>query len=1208
MSQSFIKKRIGDWDVLGQTEYVNLINSVDNYKSYTEQICEQIVIQSVPVLILISPSVNTIRLYTHHLNYELFLKHHNLLDNEQKEHLNHILSFRENINITEIEKCRKFNFPNFFDDVYWIHAMDDTYFYMDNFTKKLNRYIPSLFEIISNYQLGLIAKYDSLRIHLLKFLSLLPSLDFDKTGEIVIDNLLESLDSCIKAKDLPNYLIRILSWVKRIITIPSSRISAKIIRYVVRKMATRFVIDEKNSEASLNKIFKTNRCVTLDRLGELVLSEQEADKYCEDVQNVIRNLSSKIPLGSTNDAGILNSHVSIKVSALCSQFRAEAFEFTYERVAPRLRKIFDTAIRNETFINIDAEHYEYRDCVFRIFKKILTEEYTSWKHVGIVVQCYLRDSYTHIQDVKELAESRQINMPIRLVKGAYWDAETIQNEVQGHTAFQFLNKEETDICFRQCIAYCFDNHHHLQICVGSHNFLDHLFVEQMWSVSRPHAPRPEHQCLHKTHEALSMTMAKNNWVVREYLPIGDLIDGMAYLVRRIMENSSQKGVLNMMRSHKKEDIKIKPTTALYSKKKNKKIIYDETLSFTDDFVNVPPVRLFIDDERTAIDEALNKFEVGSVQKMTQKQLNDSMQNLSDKNKKWSEVSKLERSQILVEVANKLLIRRTEFAVYITKETNKTISESLADVDEAIDFLNYYARQELELNKNAQPRGTFAIIAPWNFPLAIPCGMTIASLVAGNVTFLKSSEKSHFVAEKFVQLMYECGIPKYALVHVTGDRTLGDLLLSNKQIAGCVFTGSKKVGGDIIKKLSSRIITNNDVSYQTKIIAETGGKNTIIVTQTADMDEAVSGVLYSAFAHAGQKCSACSRVIVHSNIKKTFLNRLKNAIESIKVGDAKDYATFVNPIVNETEVKRLIEVQQKIYDAVTKRRIGKVLVYDKDSVDVVKPMLIELDQKNALKGDAYFNTELFGPILHVTEYQEIEEALEIFNNNEYALTGGIFSQSPNELARLDWFFDCGNVYINRNITGARVGIEPFGGYKASGTGPKAGGDTYLDSFHINIEPNQVWTRFDDKVIEKPGQVGYKERKYSKNICVILNKNMSEFAKNCIQELVFRGQRFDVLCVDEESKHDMEKAVESMDRQEIHEFIDHIKDENTYEIFLIGNEIYSDILENITNKMNVNDTLPIIISKYDHLPSKSFSDLFYYTRTYAINTMKHGANLK
>ena len=270
-------------------------------------------------------------------------------------------------------------------------------------------------------------------------------------------------------KKLPLYIRLGLDFIRHIVNHYKPMTSAHVIRSLVRKMATRFVVDEKHSRESLKKLFSSGRDVTLDRLGELVLSEEEADLYCDRVITMMDDISSVVTKGERNLSGILKSHVSIKVSALCSEFRAHAFDHTYNRVAPRLMRIFDHAIKTQTFVHVDAEHYHNRDCVFAIFKKVLGEHYPEWEDVGIVIQCYLKDSASHLGEVTEFARKRGIVMPIRLVKGAYWDAETIETEVHGHTSYQYLNKEETDICFRQMVGYSFDNRDCLQICVGSHN-------------------------------------------------------------------------------------------------------------------------------------------------------------------------------------------------------------------------------------------------------------------------------------------------------------------------------------------------------------------------------------------------------------------------------------------------------------------------------------------------------------------------------------------------------------------------------------------------------------------------------------------------------------------------------------------------------------------------------------------------------------------
>lgn len=1212
------KTIVGGWDIVAYRHHIDLFFPVSDELTQlmvvtSKPFCVQKMVKCVPLLLAVFPEEKKIYSYSNKLSWELFLSSVDKSSTELDSHLTKIMSVDTKLMPSDIlTESHIDELPDFFGDVFWQDMSEDAYVLIEPFIKKLSRYWPSLFEIITNFKLGLVAKHDSLRIHMLKFLSVLPSLDFDESGQMVVDSLVECMDRCIADKKLPMYLRLAMKFDKFLLKKLNPKLSTRLIRYIVRKLATRFVVDEKNSRESLKKLFDSNRDVTLDRLGELVLSEQEADLYCDRVIAMIEDISSVIPSGERNVAGILKSHVSIKVSALCSEFRPHAFEHTFERVAPRLKRIFESAIEHKTFVHVDAEHYHYRDCVFEIFKKVLSE-YPKWEDVGIVVQCYLKDSDTHISQVTDFARSRKIIMPIRLVKGAYWDAETIETSAHGHTSYQFLNKEETDIRFRQLVGYSFDNRDALQVCIGSHNYIDHVFAETLWKWQYKSARRPEHQCLHMTYEALSVTMAKGGWAVRDYLPVGDLIDGMAYLVRRIMENSSQKGVLSMMRSHKDEKMLIPPTDLHVEKMTTNRLVKDPTLEFTSDFFNIPPVRLFLENERKWVDEAMLNVHVGEVELTSEDDLTQIVDDAQPGHKHWiSERMPSERAVIMVNAAQRLLIRRLEFAVVICKETNKTIDEALADVDEAIDFLNFYAREEIKLPRT-HAKCPFVVIAPWNFPLAIPCGMVAGPLVAGNAVILKSSSKSHYVAELFVDLMHESGVPKNVLIHVKGGGELADKLLDDERIRGCVFTGSTEVGGHILKKVGRRFGEVDGMRFPGKVIAETGGKNAIVVTATADMDEAVEGTLKSAFSHAGQKCSACSRVIVDNRVRKKFVDRLKNAVGSIVVGDALDYATFVNPVVDEKETKRLLDQQWELRADIQYH--GGELVWcnpepwRKDMIPKnVSPMVVEIPTEVALRGEAMFEKELFGPILHIVGYDDEKTALTLFNQTQYGLTGGIFSQSQNEIDRLTDKFECGNIYVNRTITGARVDIEPFGGFKMSGTGPKAGGKTYLSSFHMDRHRDKNPLKLKSEIREIPGQKGFISRLNNKRVCFVCKGGMSWFGYDCMKALTNANVEIDGLALDGVSEEDLGDLVHKLNMEGFGRIGRHGSLASLqYDVYVIGNEIDDEVMRYIYNNISVDKKFPIVISKYDCFTDDVFSDCFLSTRTHSVNVMRHGAEL-
>jgi hypothetical protein len=399
----------------------------------------------------------------------------------------------------------------------------------------------------------------------------------------------------------------------------------------------------------------------------------------------------------------------------------------------------------------------------------------------------------------------------------------------------------------------------------------------------------------------------------------------------------------------------------------------------------------------------------------------------------------------------------------------------------------------------------------------------------------------------------------------------------------------------------------------KVIAETGGKNAIIVTATADMDEAVEGTLKSAFTHAGQKCSACSRVIVDNRIRTKFVKRLKNAVESIVVGDALDYSTFVNPVIDEKETERLIDEQWKLR-ADIQYHGGRLICYDSDAkrrgvVPVnVSPMVVEIPTQVALRGEAMFEKELFGPILHIVGYDDEETALTLFNQTNYGLTGGIFSQSQNEIDRLTDGFDCGNIYVNRTITGARVEIEPFGGCKMSGTGPKAGGHTYLSSFHMDRGRDTNPLKLTSEIRDIPGQLGYLTRLNNKKVCFVCKGGISWFGYDCLKALTATDIEFDTVGLDGISEMDIADAVDRLGitgpinlSRHAHKVL------CQYDVYVIGKDIDGDVMQYIYNSGSADQKFPTIISQYDYFADDTLSDCFLSTRTHSINIMRHGAEL-
>ena len=1145
----FVKKRVihNQWQVSYYEEFEDLLFPEGVIRSEINQLLEfvvqrnfghgfrrEVVIEAFPFLCAVRPEEKGLYIGTRRLSRELaLLKLHEvnpvLIDQEIEKHFFTLKDHIEKISTlassgfpSEIEwVTQQCDLPQFLETEQWKDIDDKSKIILKQLVKKVGDYRSSTFEKISDYGLTLTAHFDLIRVHLLKFLALLPSLDHDKSGKEVKRNLLESLRRLIDdskaislqkkrgTRQLPLHLTILFGLGLQVAGFLPASLLARVIRFLVRMMAKRFIAGESinTSHETLSDLRATNREATLDQLGELVVSAREADEYFEKVLQLIHGLKQHIPRGEKNKSGIYKAHVSIKVSALSHDFRPQAFEATYAKVAPRLRRILQEAHREEVFINVDAEHYHYRDLVLQIYGKVLleTSELNNYAQTGIVVQAYLRDGAKHLMDVVELAKKRSLRMPIRLVKGAYWDAETIEGEAHQFTPPQFLNKEESDLHFRQIAFLALKNYTHIQLAIGSHNLQDHAFVEAVRELRFPEAPVIEHQCLHMTYEALSHGLAKMGWPTRNYMPIGNLLVGMAYLVRRIMENSSQVGVLSIMRSHQKASGLISPVLVHKDKKKHGSLQFDSFITqLRSDFSPVRPLKLYVAHEREALEKEIKAFGekislkqeefiyaqgtkvhcssrpeliLGVIKDNSNAEAIKTVEAAEEALLKswWSKQSlTLYRVSVLLKAADLMLLRRNKLAALMIYEAGKTMTEALADVDEAIDFINFYARQEIQIQLSGQKytnRGVMAVIAPWNFPLAIPCGMAVAPLAAGNAVILKPAEQTPLIGIELYNLLIESGVPEDILYLLLGDgEIVGAPLVTHEKTAGVVFTGSKNVGTWIYRHSAKETIQHyyHQIPMQKKVITEMGGKNAIIVTNNCELDETISGILYAAFGHSGQKCSAASRVIVHKEVKDALVARLVQAIKDLKVGESLDPATSVNPLISKHDQERVRKAVEEAKDEAI-RFHGKILIdrsFEKLPGFCVGPALFELPPHQASKKDSWAQREIFGPVIHITEYESLVEAIELFNGTEYALTGGIYSQSQDDIDFLIKFLRAGNLYVNRPNTGARVAIEPFGGFKMSGTGPKAGGSEYLKEFHFLLGP-QYNERIEVKWAEDSG---------------------------------------------------------------------------------------------------------------------------------------------
>jgi RHH-type proline utilization regulon transcriptional repressor/proline dehydrogenase/delta 1-pyrroline-5-carboxylate dehydrogenase len=421
---------------------------------------------------------------------------------------------------------------------------------------------------------------------------------------------------------------------------------------------------------------------------------------------------------------------------------------------------------------------------------------------------------------------------------------------------------------------------------------------------------------------------------------------------------------------------------------------------------------------------------------------------------WRRTPVKERADILRRAADLMSTRRAELTVWIVLEVGKPVKEADGEVSEAIDFCRYYAEEMERLDQGVtydiagetnryiyQPRGVALVISPWNFPLAIACGMTVAALAAGNCALLKPAETSSVITAKFTEILLAAGIPKGVFQYIPGKGAqVGAYLVNHPGTHIIAFTGSQSVGCRIYAEAA---VLKPGQKHLKRVIAEMGGKNAIIVDESADLDQAVVGVVQSAFGYSGQKCSACSRVIVSNSIYDSFVQRLVEATKSLNIGPAELPSTQVGPVIDDKARDRIREyIAQGKYTA----KLALELTAPDTGYFIGPTIFTEVPPESAIAQE-----EIFGPVLAVIRAGDFTEALAIANGTNFALTGGLYSRTPKHIQQAQTEFAVGNLYINRNITGAIVARQPFGGFKLSGVGSKAGGPDYLLQF---LEPRTV----------------------------------------------------------------------------------------------------------------------------------------------------------
>jgi RHH-type proline utilization regulon transcriptional repressor/proline dehydrogenase/delta 1-pyrroline-5-carboxylate dehydrogenase len=849
------------------------------------------------------------------------------------------------------------------------------------------------------------------------------------------------------------------------------------------EMANQFILGTELDEIArkVGQMGQKGYLTTVDLLGEKIITYPESDRYVNRITAIHDRLVTSGPF-LANNAKLIGPKISISVkpSALTPHYgplqRDKAVDEVIERLTPLLKSAQDAG----SLIFLDMEHYDTYELTLELFNRLVFDKSFADLQLGLVMQAYLRRHVTELKTLLNMLSQEESDHPrlwIRLVKGAYWDTEFAQASAESHTPPVFTDKAASDISYEESTRLLLDNHRRVHPAFGSHNLRSLSYVIAYAQAKGLTPSDYEIQMLYGMAEPMSSALLAQGQAVRIYTPVGELLPGMSYLVRRLLENTSNSSFVRARFGGKQSVATLVAPPKLTRETQPPK-------SYPDGYAHEPTSEFHHEHEMRLQREAIARVEptlsatnqlrlsigqpipesgqwstsvnpshfatvLANVEEASEDQVEAAIAAALRAQPKWGSASPSERASVLRKAATYLRSHRMEINAVEVLEAGKPWLEADNDIGEAIDFLEYYAIwvERLAAERLDSPagetnqlryrsRGITAVIPPWNFPLAIPMGMTAAAIAMGNSVILKPAEQTPITASYIARAFEHAGLPAGALCLVTGrGETVGAKLVRHPQVSTIAFTGSRAVGLDIIEA-ASRVVPGQ--TSLKRVIAEMGGKNAIVVDADADLDQAVPGVIYSAFGFAGQKCSACSRVIVHRQIFDAFVDRLALATSTLIVGDPRNPGTQMGPVVDDA-------AQAKITGMIAEGTKQSELLYqgtppELEGYFVPPTIFINPDRQSSLYRD-----EIFGPVLTVERADDLDDAIWRANDTIYALTQGVFSRSAKAIARVADAARAGNFYVNRGITGAIPGRHPFGGFGNSGVGFKAGGPSYLIQF-------------------------------------------------------------------------------------------------------------------------------------------------------------------
>lgn len=861
----------------------------------------------------------------------------------------------------------------------------------------------------------------------------------------------------------------------------------------MKLMGEQFVTGQTISEALANSraLEKKGFRYSYDMLGEAATTEADAERYVASYEQSIRAIGM-----ASNGRGIFEGPgISVKLSALHTRYSRAQRDRVMGELLPRLTKLALLARQYDIGINIDAEESDRLELSLDLLENLCFEpRLKGWNGIGFVVQAYLKRCPYVIDHVIDLARRSGRRLMIRLVKGAYWDAEIKRAQLDGLDGYPvYTRKVHTDVAYLACARKLLAAPQAVYPQFATHNAQTVASIYQM-AGNNYYAGQYEFQCLHgmgePLYEQVTGTVAdgKLGRPCRIYAPVGTHETLLAYLVRRLLENGSNSSFVNRIGDPKVQvdDLvadpvleaqaieaqagqlgaphpKIALPRQLFAALGKQSRLNSSGLNLANEqqlaslaagllrstqvihaacatvaaVAPVNPTTALAEGWQAVCNPADTRDQVGWVRPATAAGVELAVERAARAAQIWQVTPPEERAGCLKRAADLLEQRTQSILGLIVREAGKSLPNAISEIREAVDFLRYYAAQVEATFDNQTQRslGVVLCISPWNFPLAIFAGQVAAALASGNCVLAKPAEQTPLVADLMVRLLHEAGVPLDAVQLVPGTgEVVGAALVAHPQVAGVMFTGSTEVARLIAQTLSQRLSRQG---HSIPLIAETGGQNAMVVDSSALAEQVVGDVLSSAFDSAGQRCSALRLLCIQEDVAERVIGMIKDAMREWVMGNPDRMHTDVGPVIDEdarAQIERHIARMQADGQAVTR------MARDESGGQghFVMPTLIEIDRIERLQ------REVFGPVLHVLRYRrdDLDSVLNAINATGYGLTFGVHSRIDETIAQVTQKVRAGNIYVNRNVIGAVVGVQPFGGMGLSGTGPKAGGPLYL----------------------------------------------------------------------------------------------------------------------------------------------------------------------